>query len=196
DFKPQVTIWSLGSQSTSKILTFSAGRPTSNTGLFVACADLDGDGASEIIVGNDQGAAPEVRVYRVTGTNRVELVASFLAYDPSFTGGVRVATADVDGDGLADIITAPGAGGEPVVRAFKITGGSVTELTAFQAENPGFTGGLFVAGGKRDELGGASVMTSPGPGGSPHVRIFSVSPVDAIESATAVVGDPGVPRGV
>src|SRR5262249_34782867 len=70
DYKPQVAIWALGSQSTSKVLTFNAGRPTSNTGLFVACADLDGDGASEIIVGNDQGAAPEVRVYRVTG-NRV-----------------------------------------------------------------------------------------------------------------------------
>ena len=39
-------------------------------------------------------------------------------------------------------------------------------------------------------------MTSPGPGGSPHVRIFSVSPVVVIESATVVVGDPGVLRGV
>jgi hypothetical protein len=97
---------------------------------------------------------------------------------------------DVDGDGLADIITAPGPGGTPVVRAFKVSGITVAALSTFDAENLDFTSGLFVAGGKRDDLGGAAVMTSPGPGGSPHVRIFSVSPAVVIESALIPMGDP------
>jgi hypothetical protein len=124
------------------------------------------------------------------------LIASFHGYEPSFTGGVRVAMADIDGDGLPEIIIAPGAGGEPVVRVFKVLGGTTTELTAFEAEEPGFTGGLFVAGGQRDDLGGASVMTSPGLGGSPRVRIFSVSPVTVIESTTVMMGETAVPQGV
>src|SRR6187551_1604847 len=37
-------------------------------------------------------------------------VASFFAYTPSFSGGVRVATGDVNGDGAPDIITGSGPG--------------------------------------------------------------------------------------
>jgi hypothetical protein len=193
--QPRVKVWELGTKKPTEILSFAGGRRSHTKGLFVACGDLDGDGASEIIVGYGRGAAPEVRVYRVVGNNVVAL-ASFLAYEASFTGGVRVATADVDGDGLAEIITAPGPGGAPVVRAFKVLGTTVTEQLAFDAENPDFTGGLFVAGGKRDDLGGAAVMTSPGPGGSPHVRIFSVSPAVVIESTLVPLGDPEAPGGV
>ena len=38
------------------------------------------------------------------------LLTSFDPYGPSFTGGVQVAVADVNGDGLNDIITVPRAG--------------------------------------------------------------------------------------
>ncbi len=41
-----------------------------------------------------------------TGT----VVSQFYAYEPNFQGGVRVATADMDGDGIDEIITAPGRG--------------------------------------------------------------------------------------
>jgi hypothetical protein len=160
----------------------------------VACGDFDGDGTSEIVIGNDRGATPEVRVYRVRGS-KATLLASDLAYEPSFTGGVRVATADVDGDGLAEIVTAPGAGGESLARVLKISGAGLTELTAFEPEGPGFAAGLFIAGGKRDDLGGAVVATSPGPGGPGHIRIFSVSPAGVVESATTTTGPSGVTLG-
>ncbi len=191
---PQVSVWELGATRVTRLLSFNAGPIWNLRGLFVACGDVDGDGTSEIVIGNDRGATPDVRVYRVIGS-KATLLASDLAYEPSFTGGVRVATADVDGDGLAEIITAPGAGGESLARVLKISGAGLTEVTAFEPEGPGFAAGLFIAGGKRDDLGGAVVATSPGPGGPGHVRIFSVSPAGVLESATATTGPSGVTLG-
>ena len=191
---PTVSVWELGARRASRLLSFNAGSFRNVRGLFVACGDVDGDGVSEIVVGNDQGATPEVRVYRARGS-KATLIASDLAYEPSFAGGVRVATADVDGDGIAEIITAPGAGSESFARVLKVSGTSLTEVAAFEPEGPGFAAGLFIAGGKRHDLGGAVVATSPGPGGPGHIRIFSVSPAGVLESATATTGPSGVTLG-
>src|SRR5262249_896879 len=66
-------------------------------------------------VGAGKGGGPHVRVQEtVTG----RFIADFMAYDTVFRGGVRVANADVNGDGVADIITAPGPGGGPHVKVF------------------------------------------------------------------------------
>jgi FG-GAP repeat len=48
----------------------------------------------------------------------VQEIRSFFAYDSGFRGGVSVAAGDIDGDGLADIITGAGPSGSPHVRAF------------------------------------------------------------------------------
>ena len=69
---------------------------------------------------------------------------SFFPYDPAFTGGVRVAAADRNGDGKADIITVAGPGGGPDVAAFDGTTGR--NIDHFFAFDPRFSGGLYVAG--------------------------------------------------
>src|SRR5262245_48631057 len=67
-----------------------------------------------LVTGADFGGGPQVNVYNFQGIKSFQ----FNAYDPRFRGGVRVAVADVTGDGIPDVITAPGPGGGPDVRVF------------------------------------------------------------------------------
>src|SRR5204862_155656 len=64
------------------------------------------------------GAAPDrdplVRAFAPNG----DLLLNFRAYPKRMTSGVRVATGDVNGDGAADVITAPGSKGRAVVQVF------------------------------------------------------------------------------
>src|SRR5207302_1754993 len=63
------------------------------------------------VAGAGEGGGPVVSVFNADGSPR----ASFLAYEESFRGGVHVAVADVDGDGVPDVVTGAGVGGGPVV---------------------------------------------------------------------------------
>ena len=76
----------------------------------------DGDGLDEIVTGAGPGGGPHVNVLTLA-TGAVTNSPSFFAYDPDFGGGVR-GRGDVDGDGLADIVTGAGAGGGPHVEVF------------------------------------------------------------------------------
>jgi hypothetical protein len=67
------------------------------------------------------------------------------------------------------IATAPGAGGGPHVRTFRADG---TPVAGFMAYAPNFTGGVSVALGDVDGDGDDEIITGPGPGGGPHVRVF------------------------
>ena len=74
----------------------------------------------------------------------------FYAYHPLFSGGVSVATGDLDGDGVAEVITGAGPGGGPHVRVWRIAGGTATEILGFYAYSPYSPGGTFVAAGDMD----------------------------------------------
>jgi hypothetical protein len=64
---------------------------------------------------------------------------------------VRIAAADVDGDGDADLITAPGQGKKETLTVFEmeLVGPNLTAtaLDDFFASLDGLTDGLFVAAG-------------------------------------------------
>ncbi len=88
-----------------------------------------------------------------------------------YRGPLRIATGDVNGDGIPDIIVAAGPGGGPHVEIFDGATGRLIE--SFFAFDPGFTGGIFVAAGDIEHSGRADVIVTPDVGGGTHVRIFS-----------------------
>jgi hypothetical protein len=147
-------------------------------GVHVAACDLDGDGWAEIVTGAGPGGGPHVRVVKLDAAgDPAGDLASFLAYAPTFTGGVFVACGDVDGDGTPEVITGADAGGGPHVRVLKrdvAAPGGVTPFLDFLAYPAAFAGGVHVAAGDVDGSGRAALVVGAGPGGGSHVRILQL----------------------
>jgi len=180
------------------VANFSAYAPNFTGGVYVAVGQIDpATKALEIVTGADAGGGPHVRTFAVadgTATQIAGPLGSFFAYAPTFHGGVRVATADLNRDGTDEIITGAGPGGGPHVRAFR-SDGSVT--TSFFAYDPHFTGGVYVAAGVvTDTSTNRDIVTGAGPGGSPTVNVFEIDPVKGTPSliASFFAGDPRYPN--
>ena len=84
---------------------------------------------------------------------------------------LRLAAGDFTGDRVDDIVVAVGAGGGPHIKIFD--GATGATLGQFPAYNTGFLGGVYVAAGDVNDDGVADIITAAGPGGGPHVRVFS-----------------------
>lgn len=140
-------------------------------------------------VGAGAGGTPLVNVYDGAGA----LIRVIQAYQSTFRGGVHVATADVNGDDIPDLITAPGFGGGPVIRIWD--GETGTLESEFNAYDPLFRGGTNIAVVKLlNALGPPQIITGPGPNGGPHVKVFDSQTQAALASFLAY--DPSFRGGI
>src|SRR5207302_1388616 len=120
---------------------FAPYDPVFTAGAFVAAGPVISGYKDYIVTTPDLPGGPDLRVYDDSHNQSLPTqISSFHPYDNSFTGGVRLAVADTNGDGQAEIITAPGPGGGPDVRVFTYTGIMTGEVIAFDG---GFTGGVY-----------------------------------------------------
>lgn len=139
-------------------------------------------------LGGGPGSAPRVQVFdTLTGT----LLGDFLAYEPTFKGGVNAAFGDVNNDGFPDLIVGAGDGGGPRIRVFDGRGfrpglgagflaplngkdffpenGILADFFAFEDTQ---RGGTFVASGNFAGASHAEIVVGAGVGGGPRVRIL------------------------
>ena len=137
-------------------------------GVFVAVGDVNGDGRADIIVGAEIGGGPRVRV--LDGVTGAELM-NFFAFDANQRGGVRVASADFNGDGRDDIVATTGVGVTTRVRVFDAATGAI--LADFAPYEASYTGGVFIAAGDVTGDGVPDIVVGADVGGGPRVQIFS-----------------------
>jgi hypothetical protein len=105
---------------------FSAYADAFLGGVQVAAGDVDGDGAVEIITGPRSGGGPQVRIFDKTG----QVEGQFFAFDSTHRLGVQVGVVDANGDGVAEIIAAEGAGGPAGVSLFDRLGDVLGSISA------------------------------------------------------------------
>jgi hypothetical protein len=145
-------------------------------GVYLAAADIDGDGRAELAVSADAGGGTRVSVFRIG--RGFTTVADFLAFgDANFRGGSRITLADVNSDGAADLIVGAGIGGGPRVAIYSgetLLGGNPRQLVPdFFALDPNLRSGVFVTAADVDGDGFADVLYSTGNTGGPRVRVVS-----------------------
>ena len=143
-------------------------------GVNVGVGDVDGDTIDEIVTAAGAGGGPHVIVWDWTNGARRRRSTAGTPYDAGFKGGVNVSVADVVGSTKDDVVTAPGAGGGPHVhrvgsrqrqRRCETRSGSRTRRRSPAA--------CSVGAGEID--GARAVVTGAGPGGGPHVRLFTTN---------------------
>lgn len=122
-----------------------------------------------LVMGAGPGFAPRVVVYN---TNDDTQESSFAAFSSSMTQGVEVATGDLDGDGIDEIVVGTGDGAVPEVRVFSLDG---TELSDFFPYSATSTTGVRVGTADTNKDGVDEIVTVPGPGATPLVRRFSLN---------------------
>src|SRR5581483_10130345 len=147
------------------IMSFYAYDPGFRGGVNVAGGDIDGDGRADVIAGAGNGGAPHVAVF--SGRDG-HLLESFMAFDPSFRGGVNLATGDVDLDGTAEIIFGAGAGGGPAAGIIDARTGALEQ--SFFGFDEAFRGGVRVASSDLNGDRKADLVLASGPGILPQAQ--------------------------
>jgi len=110
------------------------------------------------------------RVFEYRGARRT-IKASPGSIFEDFYAAARVATGDVNGDGVVDYIYGAGPNYKPLVVIRD--GKTNAEINRFLAFSPMFTGGIYVGAGDVDRDGFADVLVSSGPGMRATVNLFS-----------------------
>ena len=130
----------------------------SSGGVVVASGPLDGT----------------VRVYSGTPDGSLTPVGSPLRPFGNFNGAVRSVSADVNGDGVPDIILGTGPFGGSSIRI--LDGRTFADLVpGFSAFETSFTGGVFLAAGDFNGDGRAEIVVTPDEGGGGRVRVLDLA---------------------
>jgi stage II sporulation protein D len=134
-------------------------------GVRVAVCHFGEDGTDSVVTAPGAGGGPHVRVFNADGSAHS---GGFMAYSPTFTGGVYVGGGNISGDGAEEVVTGAGDPGGPHVRVFGQQGNEITGFMAFQTSSDH---GARVAAAHTP---GGAVVAGSGPGGPSLLRVITL----------------------
>ena len=136
----------------------------------VITADIDGDGFKEMIAFAGRGFGPQIRVFDHRGI----LLTEFFAYQKGFRGGIEVSTADINGDGKADLIVRPLSASGSHIRAYTYNASTkkFALIDSFFAFGDKYRGKINMTVVDIDADGIAEIIVAPASGGGPNVRVY------------------------
>lgn len=157
----------------------------SNIEVRTATGDVNNDGIEDLVVAAGPGGGPIISIY--DGRSKQQ-IASFFAFEQTFTGGIYVQTGDVNNDGYADLIITPDQGGGPRVRVLSGNGlGTIADFLGIDDSN--FRGGARAAAGDLNGDGKLDLLVAAGFGGGPRVAGFDGSNLQQGVTPQRLFGD-------
>lgn len=138
-------------------------------GVYVACADTDGDGFVEIITSILSNNESHIRLFQPDGL----LYSQFIAFTGIDGSKAPIIACDVNDDGKAEILISHEKGGDSRVRIFHQKTPLLYRFNEFFAYGTNFKGGVSLGCGDIDRDGDIDIITGAGIGGGPHVRWFT-----------------------
>lgn len=179
-------------------------------GVTVAVGDVNADGRDDVICGTGPGTVGRVKVYTYENGGLKPLL-TFVAFGPTFNGGVNVAAGPVLG-GSSDpdvlrpdqIVVSVASNGPPRVKVFGVATGVPIPYRNFLAYNPNYTAGVNIAVANIDTdadiLDATGQLVSPVASYSeiitgkarerPHVKIFDVQTPTVVTKGAFMAFDP------
>ncbi len=139
-------------------------------------------GRTPLLESGSQDAQAELFLADASGQYGSSAVATLNPFG-NFDGDVRTTVADVNGDGIPDIILVTGPGTPmqvAVVNGWDDSSYLVPPIEPFGAD---YTDGGFVSAGDFDNSGRAAFVVSPDNGGGPRVRIYELAPTGLVTKA-------------
>lgn len=134
-------------------------------------------GEQEIIIASQESDTQAVSLAASSGQVSLQKngakFASFFPYAKAYKGQINLA-AKIDQGYFRQIVTGPAAGGGPQVRIFSPLGKLLGDFFAYDKKS---RGGVSVALGDIDKDGQDEVITGPGAGLEPMVKIFTIKGV-------------------
>ena len=144
--------------------------------VFPAVADLDGDGRAEIVAGLGPGGNGWIEIFD-DKTRQYQHLAwrrtAWTEYNAG-PGPTHPAAADLDGDGVAEIVIGLGPGGEGRIEVLDNAGGDFAHKAWMQVPWPAYNaanGATFPAAGDVDADGTAEIVVGLGDGGYGWVEV-------------------------
>ena len=136
-------------------------------GCYVAAGNVMGNKKAEIITGAGAGGGPQVRIFGGKGKWKQK---QWFAFDESFRGGVTVAAGNLNKKKKAEIVVGQASQGQAWIKIYKKRG---TELISqFKAYPDEMDEGVTISIGKVKKNKKRKIITGPGGGWGPEVKVF------------------------